>query len=143
MDKKNLTGNVQKLLNGEITILQIEYGDNDSTRDIFLLKTVKRLVKAYSLYKRNKSYKEDYYLALRDYLLFFDVSIMIRNEEIPDNNAFGISYDIDNNRYYASLQSLNGINAKFIRDAFLRDVPEIEKKRNANLVTDPMIFVFF
>ena len=140
MDKKNIIDDVQKLLNGEIIRLQIDSENEYSPRDRFRLKTVKRLIKAYSLYRDDKRFKDDYLIALRDYLLFFDVSVIIKEDDVLANNEFGISYDNDNDRYYASLQIPNGINMKFIRDSFLRDVAEKRKKLDENLVTDSMIY---
>lgn len=140
MNKVRITDGVEKLINDEVSQLSVEYALEDSTKDRFCLNTVNRLVKAYNLYKKNNLYTEDYLLALRDYLLFFDVSIEIRQNDILNNNEFGISFDHVNNRYFASIQAPCGISAKLVRDAFLRNVQTKKRKRNENLVTDSMIY---
>lgn len=140
MNKERITDDVEKLINDEVSQLSMEYASDDSARDRFCLSTVDRLVKAYALYKKNNLYTEDYLLALRDYLLFFDVSIEIRQDDFLNNNEFGISFDYVNHRYFASIQMPCGINAKFVRDAFLRNEQTKKTKRNENLVTDSMIY---
>lgn len=140
MNKERITADVEKLINDEISQLQVECIPNYSTRDRFCINTVNRLVKAYTLYKKNMFYKEDYLLALRDYLLYFDVSVEIRRDDVLLNNEFGLSLNQVNNRYFASIQPPCGINVKFVRDAFLRDVQSESGKRTGSFVTDPMIY---
>lgn len=140
MNKELIISETEQFINDEIFYIQIEYGEKETANERFYLNTVKRLTKAYSLYKKNNIFKNDYILALRDFLITFDVSVRINQNEFLKNNKFGISFDDVERKYFASYQLSFDVNEKFVKEAFLR---EIQNKKsgndNDNLTTDPMI----
>ena len=73
MNKELIISETEQFINDEIFYIQIEYGEKETANERFYLNTVKRLTKAYSLYKKNNIFKNDYILALRDFLIIFDV----------------------------------------------------------------------
>ena len=140
MNKELIISETEQFINDEIFYIQIEYGEKETANERFYLNTAKRLTKAYSLYKKNNIFKNDYILALRDFLITFDVSVRINQNEFLKNNKFGISFDDVERKYFASYQLSFDVNEKFVKEAFLR---EIQNKKsgndNDNLTTDPMI----
>jgi ATP-dependent DNA helicase RecQ len=141
MDKEYIVSKVEKIINGEELSLDIDYNFGKSSKESFYLNTVKRLFIAMELYRKNTSFKNDYLLALRDYLLVFDVSTRLSNNELVKDNRFGISLDEVENMYFASYQLPQDINEKFVKDAFLRG--ENNNKSNIEeekLITNPMIY---
>ena len=140
MNKELIISETEQFINDEIFYIQIEYGEKETANERFYLNTAKRLTKAYSLYKKNNIFKNDYILALRDFLITFDVSVRINQDEFLKNNKYGISFDDVECKYFASYQLSFDVNEKFVKEAFLR---EIQNKKsgndNDNLTTDPMI----
>ena len=68
MNKELIISETEQFINDEIFYIQIEYGEKETANERFYLNTAKRLTKAYSLYKKNNIFKNDYILALRDFL---------------------------------------------------------------------------
>ena len=141
MDKEYIISKVEKVINGEELSIDIDYNSGKSAKEFFYLNTVKRLFRAFELYQKNESYLNDYLLALRDYLLVFDVSIRLSNSDAIKENKFGISLDEVEDKYFASYQLPQDINEKFVKDAFGRgenhSKSSIEDER---LITNPMIY---
>lgn len=81
MNKELIISETEQFINDEIFYIQIEYGEKETANERFYLNTAKRLTKAYSLYKKNNIFKNDYILALRDFLITFDVSVRINQNE--------------------------------------------------------------
>ena len=75
---------------------------------------------------------------LRDFLITFDVSVRINQDEFLKNNKYGISFDDVECKYFASYQLSFDVNEKFVKEAFLRKIQN-KKSGNDNLATDPMI----
>ena len=73
MDKDIITYQIEQLLNKEIQAFQYDHIPCNM-KEAFYLNTVKRLTRAYSLYSKDNLYRNDYLLALRDYLIVFDTS---------------------------------------------------------------------
>ncbi len=141
MNKDEIREEVRKLLNNEVSCIQINHNQRESAQDAFLVNTVIRLTKAYSLYKDKNIYKEDFLLALRDYLIVSDTTISLPCVDYLQDNMFGISYDEIEKKYFASYQLPSGINEKFVKDAFLRNPIDKKQNRHDNLLTDSMIYM--
>lgn len=140
MNKELIISETEQFINDEIFYIQIEYGEKETANERFYLNTVKRLTKAYSLYKKNNIFKNDYILALRDFLITFDVSVRINQDEFLKNNKFGIAFDDVERKYFASYQLSFDVNEKFVKEAFLRGIQNKKSGNdNDNLTTDPMI----
>lgn len=56
MIKENVIRDVEQFLNNEISSIELVY-TGAKAKEHFFLNTVKRLIRAYKLYKRNKIYK--------------------------------------------------------------------------------------
>lgn len=139
MNKKLITYQVEQYINNEISSIKIEYELESDAKEVFYLNTVKRLVRAYSLYKMDDVYKNDYIMALRDYLLVYDVVVKIEEDEFLRENEFGISLDEVEMKYFASYQLPTNINEKFVKEAFIKGVEIQRNTEEANLISDPMI----
>ena len=140
MNKELIISETEQFINDEIFYIQIEYGEKETANERFYLNTVKRLTKAYSLYKKNNIFKNDYILALRDFLIIFDVSVRINQDEFLKNNKFGIAFDDVERKYFASYKLSFDVNEKFVKEAFLRGIQNKKSGNdNDNLTTDPMI----
>lgn len=140
MNRESIISEVEQYINDEIPIIRIEYSKEDTAIEQFCLKTVKRLVNAYSLYMKNSFFKNDYILALRDYLIIFGVTVRISDDEFIKNNEFGISFDEVEHKYFASYILPTNVNEKFVKEAFLKGI-QIKKSSedNENLITNAMI----
>lgn len=139
MNKESITYQVNQYLNNETESIQLNFDNGANAKEGFYLKTVKRLIKAYSLYQKNKEYKNDFILALRDYLLTFDTLVAINENGLLDNNGYGIAYDDIEQKFFASFQIPEYVKEKFVREAFIKNAHESPKVDECNLLTDPMI----
>ena len=140
MNKDLITYQVNQYLNDEVDSIQIDFECGVNAKDNFYLKTVKRLVKARLLYQLSREYKNDYTLALRNYLLTFDTSAAINEDEFLQGNEYGIAYDDNEQKYFASFQIPAYVNEKFVSEAFIKNVVEQQKGDECNLISDPMIW---
>lgn len=139
MNKELITYQVEQYINDELSSIQIEYESANDAKELFYLNTVKRLVKAHSLYQIDDAYKNDYILGLRDYLITYDVAIRIEQDGFLKGNEFGISFDEVELKYFASYQLQGNINEKFVKEAFIKGIDDKKNTEEANLVSDPMI----
>ena len=139
MNKQDIAARIEQLVNGKISIDEITIESDTNSIEAFYWKTVKRLVIAYGNYATNPKYKNDYILALRDYLIVFDESISIADDSILADNEFGISMDPVENKYFASLCVPDGVNEKFVKEAFVKEGKTEFVQYDANLVADPKI----
>jgi ATP-dependent DNA helicase RecQ len=139
MNKELITYQVEQYINDNISSIQIEYESANDARELYYLNTVKRLVKAHSLYRIDDAYKNDYILGLRDYLITYDVAIRIEQDGFLKGNEFGISFDEVDLKYFASYQLPTNINEKFVKEAFVKGVDARRNTEEANLILDPMI----
>lgn len=139
MNKQDIAARIEQLVNGKISIDEITIESDTNSIEAFYWKTVKRLVIAYGNYATNPKYKNDYILALRDYLIVFDESISIADDSILADNEFGISMDPVENKYFASLCVPDGVNEKFVKEAFVKEGKTEFVQYDANLVADSKI----
>lgn len=140
MNKDAITYQIEEYLNGKVLSVEIQFEPSDNSQDKFFKNTIRRLVRAYTLYKENEKYKNDYLLALRDYMIVFDTTIILEDSELLKDNTFGIIFDKVEKKYFVSYQFTQGVNEKFIKDAFLKGVEPNLAITDANLITDPYIF---
>lgn len=139
MNRHDIATKIEKLINSEISIDEITMENEANPIEAFYWKTVRRLLIAYRNYVTNPKYKKDYILALRDYLIVFDESVNIIDDAILANNEFGISMDPVEQKYFASLCVPDGMNEKFVKDAFVKKGKTEAIKYDANLAADPKI----
>lgn len=140
MNKDTIIGQVTQYLNDDIDSVQIDFDAGANSREIFCLRTVKRLLRAYELFQEKSKYKDDYLLALRDYLLIYNTSIELNNEKVLENNEYGICFDEFEKKYFATFQLPSYVNDKFVKETFIGGDYEQQSSSNDNLLTDPMIY---
>ena len=133
---------VEEYLQGIVDHIPLEDYCPETSLDNYRLKTINRLVRAYSLFDSDKKYKCDYYLALRDYLLIFDTSIQLDEFDSAIGSRFGIHKDPLSERFFASYSLPEYANGSFVKQAFLRGVsePESPSRDDCDLSTDSMIY---
>lgn len=140
MNKDSIISLIRQYLNNEIDSIQIDFDCGTNSKEEFYLKTVKRLTRAYELYLEKSVYKDDYLLALRDYLLTFETSIEFKEDCFLEDNEYGIAVDGIDRKYFASFQFPSYVNEKFVNEAFIRNISEQHVALDSNLLTDPMIY---
>ena len=104
---------VEEYLQGIVDHIPLEDYCPETSLDNYRLKTINRLVRAYSLFDSDKKYKYDYYLALRDYLLIFDTSIQLDEFDSAIGSRFGIHKDPLSERLFASFSLPEYANGSF------------------------------
>lgn len=139
MNKQEITVRIEMLINGEISSDEIIIENSKDPIDAFYWKTIRRLLGAYGKYVGNARYKNDYIMALRDYLIVFDESVRISEDLFLEDNEFGISLDPVEHKYFASLCVPDGINEKFLKEAFIKGSKTEIVEYDANLVADSKI----
>ena len=135
MDKEEVTRQVEQYLNGRCLLEDIWKGFDSTydSREAFLRNTIKRLARAFSLYHENSQYKNDYLMALRDYLICFDTTIALDNGDAIKHNTFGIVFDSDEKTFFATYSFPDGVNENFVRTAFLKENISNTTSSGANL----------
>lgn len=140
MNRDFLISQVNEYLNNTIDSIQINEEEAKGPLDEFYLKTIKRLTRAYSLYLEKTDYKNDFILALRDYLIAFDISISLNDDKFLLNNEYGIVLDETEGKYFASFQIPEYMNEKFLGEVFMRgNNSQQTLQENGVLLTDPLI----
>ena len=139
MDKQKLILWVEKYLNEAGTpMCNLENGSN--AHDQFLLHTVKRLCRAFDLFCSHTAGKEDFLISLRDFLLTFQAKIRLSSVNIDEDNQYGIVWDAQEEKYFATFQCPSYVKRKFCEEAFLtRDHYQKPKFEGYNLHTDALI----
>lgn len=140
MNSENIKRQIEAFINGEITAEEVESIPSDNAVDSFFHNIIKRLIRAYSLYANDNKFKNDFLLALRDYLIVFDATIKIRDTSLLKDNSFGIAFDESEQVYFPTYDLPKGVNEKFVKNAFLKEIEKKSDSSNANLVTDSRIF---
>lgn len=132
---------VEETINGKLNLSDFFNEKPVNDKEKFYLNTIKRLLKAYRLYISNPNlYKNDYILALRDYLIVFNTEIEIKEDEFLKDNEYGIVFDAFQHKYFVSYDLPDGVNEKFVKDAFIKDVDVREEIDNSRLITDAKIY---
>lgn len=129
MNKETIIDRIQSYFSGEIQNPDFDISIELDALQAFYVKTAKRLVIAYELQKENTIYRDDFLIALRDYLLVFETSLSIRDVCISDDNPYAIKRDEANGTYYATFQFPEGVSLELAESAFMRNYsPETIKK---------------
>lgn len=141
MDKNKLNKLVEDYLNEKTDHLEVDFSLAENSHDQFVLHTVKRLSNTFSLYKSTKCGMSDLLIALRDYLLTLQVTLLLENLEIPMPNDYGIALNSQTGRYFGSFQLPNYVNRQFVETTF-KAMPNSnnEIKNGYDLHTDPYIY---
>ncbi len=141
VDDKALTLQVEAYLNGEQSGLSLNFYQPVSAFTRFHLQTIKRLERAFELFRTGKRhFQQDFLLALRDFLLTFNTDIQLHSLRIPKPNGFGLSQDSDG-RCYASYQFPEYVHSTFAAKAFLSEEPQSKAcSQPYDLHTDPLIY---
>ena len=131
---------VEEWLNRQSQEPPVINGRADGALEQFRMHTVKRLVNACTLYRRDQMYRCDFLISLRDFLLCFDTDLAVN--DLPMNGAedFGIVCDSSSGRYFASFQFPEYVEPEFAKQAFLQNDERISTVSRYNLRTDPMIY---
>ena len=107
---------VEKCLNNEEVSLPVSSGIGYSL-DAFMYKSAKRLMIAYDKFMSGKASKDSFLITLRNYLMVFQNEITITNNEILENNEYGIIKNASGN-YYAVMELPDYVDSAFVEQAF-------------------------
>lgn len=141
MSKETIIEQIQSYMAGIIPEPDFETTADMSNLQAFYIRTAKRLKNAYKLSKGDPYYRDDFLLALRDFLLFFDTSMAVDDIEIEADNKYAIKKDASTGKYYANMQFPEGVSAELAEQAFMRDMPaEDARRKDYNLITDSLIY---
>lgn len=139
-DKKDLNQRVEAFINGEANEVDLGLDGTTDARERFAIRSAKRLVNSFKLYREQSCDMGDLLGALRCYLLALQVQIRIDSPSLPRLNDFGILLDANTSKYYATFDLPSYVNEKFVADAFLV-LEHVQSKRDLglDLHTDPYI----
>ena len=139
MDKQKLILWVEEYLN-ETRTSMCDFENSSNTHDQYLLHTVKRLCRAFDLFKKNAAGKDDFLLAFRDFLLTFQTKISLNVIHIEEDNPYGIVWDSQDMKYFATYQCPAYVKRKFCEEVFLStDSSHKQKYDGYDLHTDALI----
>lgn len=88
MNKEDIAYRVEQYLNGEIESADIYLEKPENAKEQFFYNTIKRLIRAYKLYSDDMKYKNDFILALRDYMIVFDDNFSWNKDDLLKDNSF-------------------------------------------------------
>lgn len=141
MNKETIIGQMQQYLAGHITNPLFEVTAKMNDLQAFYCRTAERLVIARELQKENSDYQDDFLMALRDFLLVFETSMVIENVEIAEDNPYAIKKNNITGRYFATFQFPEGVPTELAEQAFMRNLSfEDSRKKDYNLTTDSFIY---
>lgn len=141
MNKETIIELVQQYLYGTIETPKFEVTFEMEKLQAFYCRTAERLLIAYDLQKVNVDYKDDFLMALRDFLLVFETSLDFKDTEIPDDNYYAIKKNNTTGKYFANFQFPDGVNSDLAEQAFMRNLStENSSKKDYNLTTDSLIY---
>ena len=142
MNKETIIELVQQYLYGTIETPKFEVTFEMGNLQAFYCRTAERLLIAYDLQKVNADYKDDFLMALRDFLLVFETSLEFKDTEIPDDNYYAIKKNNTTGKYFANFQFPDGVNSDLAEQAFMRNLStENSSKKDYNLTTDSLIYI--
>ena len=141
MNKKEICEILQKYINGIDTFIDLEVPENVDKLVDFYYRTAKRLKNSFDVYRKNDCYRNDFLIALRDFLLVFEMGLTIEGINIPDHNDYAIKKNDTTSEYYCTFQFPEGVIAGFAESAFMRNVSsERVEIKDCNLMTDSLIY---
>ena len=134
MKKELIVDLIEKLINNEPYDLELLVNASPKTSvEEFLLNTAYRLVNTYARYNEGKCGTADYLVAIRGFMLTYQVSLRFDNAQNFSNlSDYGIYYDSLGRKYYAVFDIPEFImHKKFVSDSFITsstDIPAIHSK---------------
>ena len=143
MNRDALIIQVEEYLNGMRDDVDFNLNSRISSEEQFKLNTARRLINAWKLYHDDSVYKKDFFLALRDYLIVMETDIHLPEDLVPDHNGFSIGRDAQKGTFFATLGLPEGINRKFVEQAFQLQDGTTQLETNStqyNLQTDPFVY---
>lgn len=141
METATINGIVERFLNGKSEDTSLSISGHLTNIDSYKLNCVTRLKKAYDLFCKNQLYRNDYLIALRDYLLTFQTSLTFDDCSAYESNEYGLWFDPADQSIHASLQLPNYLDQELVRSAFLTThLPEQTHSSKYDLHSDPWIY---
>ena len=116
MNIKEIEKCVEKCLNNEEVSLPVSSGI-ESSLDAFMYKSAKRLMIAYDKFMSGKASKDSFLITMRNYLMVFQNEITITDNEILENNEYGIIKNASGS-YYAVMELPDYVDSDFVEQAF-------------------------
>ena len=130
MNKETIIDRMQSYFSGENQNPEFDTSIEMDALQLFYVRTAKRLVIANELQKKDTIYRDDFFIALRDYLLVFETSLSLSNVIIPDDNPYAIKKDVPNGKYYATFQFPEGVSSELAESAFMRNYSSEDVKKD-------------
>ena len=141
MNKECIKSQIEDYLNGINENIALDAFFQGTSENIFRKAAIKRLSVAFGLFKSNALYKKDYYLALRDFMIYFDADLVLNDLDADFAAEFGMKKDLVKGTWFATYQFPDYINSFFARNAYFKDYKKSRKSRKKyNLFTDSMIY---
>lgn len=143
MDRDTLIFQMERYLNGVQDSVDVDCDFGTSAAERFILNTGKRLRNAWILYRREPAYKDDFLLALRDYLIVMETDLHLPDHCVPEYNDYSIVKDMQKGTFFATLELPETVNRKFVERAFLIGNNSPQRKESGthyNLQSDPFIY---
>lgn len=143
MDRDTLIFQMERYLNGVQDSVDVDCDLGTSAAERFILNTGKRLRNAWILYRREPAYKDDFLLALRDYLIVMETDLHLPDHCVPEYNDYSIVKDMQKGTFFATLELPETVNRKFVERAFLIGNNAPQRKESGtryNLQSDPFIY---
>ena len=139
MDKTKLNEAVERYLNGAGDPPILDFAAAADAHERFLLHAVKRLLKSFAPDRRQDG-RDDFLLALRNYLLSMQEKIRVDDVPIPEDNAYGLVRDASDGRWHAVAQFPDYVNRMFAESVFLAQPASHRTSSGGfSLHTDPAI----
>lgn len=143
MDKEYIVKEIEKIINNESSDLVLDaLNASTSAVDEYLKNVAIRLLKTYERFCTDECGSADYLVALRSFMLSFQVSIRIDDADSFQNlNQYGIYCDLSGIKYYAVYDTPQYFLRKaFVSDAFIDiNTSMPERKTKYSLKTNAFI----
>ena len=139
-NKDELNKRIEGYLNNRDEDIDFSFCEPCDARGRFAIRSGRRLVNTFDLYKKHECGLSDFLGALRCYLLTLKIQAHIESVDIPEQNSFGILRDVNGNDYYATLELPSYVNEEFVSDAFnVLEYSSTDWEKGYDLHTNPFI----
>ena len=139
LDKAKLNEAVERYLNEAGDLPDLDFAAAADAHERFLLHAVKRLLQSFAP-ARWQGGRDDFLLALRNYLLTMQGKIRVDAVPIPANNAYGLVRDASDGRWGVVAQFPVYVNRMFAETVFLAQPTSPGAASGGfSLHTDPLI----
>lgn len=138
---KEIEATVEKYINNKIHVIDESMFNNLSNNrlDKYKCKTVRRVLKFYNKYRNGAISTDDFLCSLRNFLLVFQTSLFIQDDEFLQNNQYGIKKDFSG-RYYAVIDMPDYIDTNIVEHAFMWHGIRKEDENKYFIGTNPYIY---